>query len=76
MNMSKSWVIIGGVIAFVTFAATLGTMASNLVTARATSGAPTLFQTGVDLTFLVLGFAGIAILGVTFYAMLKGNKGG
>ena len=76
LGMQKTGTIIGGVIAFIAFAATLGTMASNLVTARGTSGVPTTFQTGVDLTFLVLGFAGIAVLAAVIYGAYKsGGKG-
>lgn len=73
--MSNISNIVWAVIAFLIFTVTLPTMASSLVTARATTGVATTFQTAIDISQLVLGFAPIGLILFLLWRKASGQKG-
>lgn len=72
--MSPKTIIIA-VIAVVILTITLPIMATNLVTARNTSGVSTNFTSGLDISDLLLGLAPVGLL-LGFLAFKVKQKGG
>ena len=67
--------IVWAVIAFLIFTTTLPNMAASLVSARATTGVATTFQTAIDISQLVLGFAPIGLIMFLLWRKAAGQKG-